>query len=175
MTTNQTAIAPTQTWGHDSNTFTEKAPPEPWLQKLGLTPPSMTPAFFRVENTPQRVVIQNVRGFGQDGKGVSLKMKDKKTNVVTEKPATCYAEVLLLDPESFKTYVWQVLSRQTLANLYRLLQKAGPQSFGTLEVDIYGEGRGMDRQTFIIPAALAPKTPNPAAGDNAQDSDEVEG
>lgn len=147
-TQRQTSIAPT------AQTQYVGAPPaapakESWLADLGLAAVGIEPNFFTPESKKQRVVVMGVKGHGVDGRGVMLRMKDA-AGVKFEKPATCYADVALLDPDSMRSYNWEVLSRPALANLYRVLQRAGPNFSGNLTVDIWTEGRGVNKVFHVV-------------------------
>lgn len=149
MTTNQTAISPPPTAEYvGAPPATNRA--EPWLTDLNLgAGEDLQPAFFKVDSKKQRVVLLGIKGFGTDGKPVTLRQKDAAGNPVT-KEARCYAEVLLSDEATMRTLLWQVLSRPTIAQLRRVLAEHGATWAGELEVDIWGEGRGMNRVTHIV-------------------------
>lgn len=145
----------------------------PWLADLGFEKPEIEANFFRVESKKQRVIVMDVKGFGNAGKPVTLKMKDAAGHP-TEKTVNCYAEVRLLDEETLRSFVWQVLSRPTMANLYRVLTDAGPAFKGSLVVSIWGEGRGLNRVTHIVrvrddAAPVADVSATPDASDVADD------
>lgn len=140
-----------------SGPFAQPAPPAAqtpaWLASLGV-PTEVEPSFFKADSKKQRLVVLDVRGFGDKGKTVELRMKDNAGNPIV-KSAQCFAEVDLLDPDTMRNYRWQVLSRGTAAQVVRAVAKHGPSFRGELEVDIWAEGRGMQRTTHVVAAPVA--------------------
>lgn len=164
---------------HQTNIVSPPAAPNPpphlpvdWL--VGLEAGTdLKPSFFRAENRPQRVVVMGFTGFGAEGKQVELHQKDAAGNPIVKK-VPCFCEVQLQDAENGRAYVWQVLSRPTVAKLRRVLADAGPACFGVLEVDIHAAGKGLNRETFIVavPTDIEPEMSTGAG--QARDDDAKE-
>lgn len=154
MPNTQTAIAASS--GPFARPPSAAAQTPAWLASLNVGE-TLEPSFFKSDSKKQRVVVNDVRGFGSEGTPVELKMKDNAGNPIV-KQAKCFAEVDLLDPETMRNYRWQVLSRATAVQLVRVVGAFGPTFRGELEVDVWSEGRGMQRTTHVVAVRAAPPT-----------------
>jgi len=120
-----------------------------WRSALNL-PTRIAESFFQPDSTPQRVVVMNVEGFGDDGIGVVLETKDKKTGEVVEtKKATCFAKVHVNNEDLTRSQVWDVLSRPAALAVGQAIDAAGVNWPGTLVVDIWTTGRGLQKQFHV--------------------------
>lgn len=103
-------------------------------------------SFFKPESKVQRVMVQAIRAFGEDGKGVTLKEK-AADGTVTEKPAKCYAEVDVLDPDNIRSKVWQVLSKPCVVQLAHAIDAHG--SVEGLMLDVSTSGKGKEKEFHV--------------------------
>lgn len=111
-------------------------------------PSSITPTFFKPESTPQRVLVNSIEAFGENGRGHVLETKDENGHVIESKKATLYAVVDVLDAETLRSMRWEVLSKPAAVQLTAAVRehaKAGNTSLAGLMVDVSASGRGREK------------------------------